>query len=126
MPLKNNYIELSKKFGGPYTLIRHGVKRSIIDSIMRGSMPAADAVYEVAKILGVTIEELLTGETITSVKEPKAPYGLTDDERQWLDICKRAKQLSPERLEIALTVLEANLRALGLLKEEEKLWKKRA
>lgn len=121
MSFKDNYLRLTEKFGGPYTLIRYGLKRSTIDSIMSGSMPAADKALQIAKILGVTVEELL-GETITSVKE----HGLTDDEFQWLDICRRAKQLSPERLEIVLTVLEANLKALGLLKEEEKLWKKRA
>ncbi len=62
MSLKNNYIKLSKKFGGTHVLINKGLKRSIIDSIMRGSDISVSNAYEVAKILGVSVERLLTGE----------------------------------------------------------------
>lgn len=61
MSLKRNYIELTKKFGGPYTLISKGLKKGVINSIMRGGYPKINEAYEVAKVLGVTMEELLTG-----------------------------------------------------------------
>ena len=54
MSLKNNYIKLSEKFGGPYTLIKKGIKRGIISSIMRGSIPKANEALEMARVLGVT------------------------------------------------------------------------
>lgn len=61
MSLKENYIKLSKNLGGTHSLISKGLKKSIVDSIMRGSDIGATKAYEVAKILGVTMEELLTG-----------------------------------------------------------------
>ncbi|MDE2216551.1 MAG: hypothetical protein KGJ87_05225 [Planctomycetota bacterium] len=61
MSLKNNYKELSKKLGGHYTLIKKGIKRGWIDSIMQGSDIGVSKAYEIAKVLGVTMEELLTG-----------------------------------------------------------------
>lgn len=88
MPFKDNYLELSKKFGGPYTLIRHGIKRSTIDSIMSGSMPAADKALQVAKLLGVTVEQLLTGEhkeNIMAVKESAPIYGYTKEEKEYIE-----------------------------------------
>lgn len=59
--LKDNFLELSKKFGKPYSLRNKGMKRSIIDSILKGSNIKINEAYEVSKILGVTMEELLTG-----------------------------------------------------------------
>lgn len=67
--LKNNYIELSKKFGGPYSLISKGIKRGIITGILRGSMPKINEAYVVAKVLGVTLEQLLGEKEI----EPPTP-----------------------------------------------------
>lgn len=61
MSLKDNYIKLSKKFGGTHALINKGLKKSIVNSIMRGSDIGTTKAYEVAKVLGVTMEELLTG-----------------------------------------------------------------
>ena len=61
--LKEQFKTICDKKGiKPYSLTLEGVNRYAIDSIMRGSMPAADALYEVAKALDITIEELLTGE----------------------------------------------------------------
>ncbi len=59
MSFKNNYIKFAGKFGGPYTLMKRGLKRSTINSIMDGSVPLADTAYKVAKALGVTVEELV-------------------------------------------------------------------
>lgn len=58
---KNNYIELAKKIGGPYSLTSKGIKKSTVDSIMRGSIPAANTVLEIAEILEVTVEEFFSG-----------------------------------------------------------------
>lgn len=82
MSFKNNYIELSKKFGGPYALITKGVKKGVINSIMRGGYPKINEAHEVAKVLGVTMEELLTGnyneEKIYSTEEQKYINKLID------------------------------------------------
>ncbi len=73
MSLKDNYIELTKKFGGPYTLLSKGIKRGIINSIMKGGYPKINEAYEVAKVLGVSLERLLTGEDryVFSIVEQK-------------------------------------------------------
>jgi hypothetical protein len=60
MSLKSNYLELSKKFGGPYTLIKRGIKRGWIDSIIQGSDIGLSKAIEIAKTLGITVEELYT------------------------------------------------------------------
>lgn len=84
--LKNNYIELSKKFGGTHALISKGIKKGIVNSIMRGSIPKANELYKVAKILGVTVEELLTGEHKESMHKKVAPfYGYTKEEKEYID-----------------------------------------
>ena len=61
MSLKDSYIKLSKKFGGTHSLINKGLTQATVNSIMRGSDIGVTKAYEVAKILGVTMEELLTG-----------------------------------------------------------------
>lgn len=73
MSLKDNYITLTKKLGGPYTLLSKGIKRGIINSIMRGSYPKINEAYEVAKALGVSLERLLIGEDrhVFSTEEQK-------------------------------------------------------
>lgn len=62
MPLKNNYIKLSGKFGGTHALIGKGLTKSVVNSIMRGSDIGVSKAYEVAKVLGVSVEELVGGE----------------------------------------------------------------
>lgn len=59
MSLKDNYIKLSKKFGGTHALIGKGLSKAIVNSIMRGSDIGATKAYEVAKVLGVSVEELI-------------------------------------------------------------------
>ncbi len=46
---------------------------------------------------------------------------LSDDELKWLGYYRRAQQLSPERLEYAIRIMEGVFRGLGLMEEEEKL-----
>lgn len=75
MSLKDNYKELSKKFGGPYTLIKKGIKRGWIDSILQGNDISISRAYEVAKALGVTMEELYVGtEKAQEIREEAAEY----------------------------------------------------
>ena len=68
--LKDNYIELSKKFGGTHALISKGAKKGIVNSIMRGSIPKANELYAVAQILNVSVETLLHGEGPESTSPP--------------------------------------------------------
>lgn len=84
MSLKENYIKLSKKFGGPYALTKKGIKRGWIVSILQDSDIGTKKTYEIAKVLGVTMEELLTGEKsengtqFSYLKE----FGLLSDEEK--------------------------------------------
>lgn len=61
MTLKENYLRLSKKVGGPYYLIKKGIKRGWIDSILQGNEVGIYKAYEISKVLGVTLEELYPG-----------------------------------------------------------------
>lgn len=71
----------------PFSLARKGVRKSTIDSIKRGSDIAVSAAYEVSKALGVTVEELLTGEE-PQVKDAGVEYlpgGYTPEEREYAE-----------------------------------------
>ncbi len=61
MSFKDNYIKFSEKFGGTHALIGKGLSKSNVNSIMAGSMPLADTACRVAKVLGVTVEDLVLG-----------------------------------------------------------------
>jgi hypothetical protein len=97
LSFKNRYIKLStEKFGGPYALISRGIKKGIVQSIMKGSMPKIHEAYKVAKILGVSLETLLTGKAAgetwpLTIAESPAPYHLagagkviTDQEEEYI------------------------------------------
>lgn len=98
--LKENFLEISKKFGKPYNLQAKGIKRSIIQSILKGSMLKINEAYEVAKVLGVSLEELYTGgkkippdsEPLSGiVNETQEPYGLphqpySGEERHYIGV----------------------------------------
>lgn len=79
--LKDNFLELSKKFGKPYSLESKGIKKGIIQSILKGSIPKISEAYEVAKILGVTMEELYTGKKRDEPKEEN----YTPEEQKYID-----------------------------------------
>ena len=61
MTLKDNYLRLSKKVGGPYYLVKKGIEKGWVDTIMQGSELGLYKAYEISKVLGVTMEELYPG-----------------------------------------------------------------
>lgn len=92
MSLKDNYLKSAKKFGGPYAVIKFGIKRGLITSIMQGSDIGISKAYEISKVLGVTMEELYPGgpqaERISEHPElygmPGYPY--SPDERHYIGL----------------------------------------
>jgi len=101
--LKDNFIELSKKIGKPYSLESKGIKRSIIQSILKGSMPKTNEAYEVAKVLGVTMEELLTGNY-----EEKKVY--TPEQQKYIDKLIDILNSNEEDKKITITTMLDNLK----------------
>ena len=61
MSLKDNYLKLTKKYGGPYYLVKKGIEKGWIVSILRGSDISIGRAYAISKVLGVTLEELYPG-----------------------------------------------------------------
>ena len=80
-----------------------GLKKHTIDTYLsvRGRMPAADVVVRIAKVLGVSVEYLITGEETT---EKKASVQFSPDVRR---IARTAEQLTPEHRKIALLFIES-------------------
>lgn len=73
MSLKNNYLKYVKKLGGHQYVINKNIKKSTIDSLMQGCDIGVSKAYEIAQALGITIEELYTGEIKTlQPGEPQA------------------------------------------------------
>ena len=103
MPLKDNYIKLSKKFGGKYSLIKKGITLSTINSIMRGSDISITKAYDVAKVLGVTIEELLTGNY-----EEKKVY--TPEQQKYIDKLIDILNSNEKDKKITITTMLDNLK----------------
>ncbi|WKZ14042.1 MAG: hypothetical protein QY317_08985 [Candidatus Jettenia caeni] len=101
MSLKANYIELSKKFGGTHVLISKGLKKSIVNSIMRGSDIGATKAYEVAKFLGITVEELLTGKF-----DEKRIY--TTEEQKYIDkLVEILRSNDEQKITTVTTILDS-------------------
>lgn len=92
MTLKDNYLRLSKKMGGPYYIIKKGIKRGWIDSILQGNEIGVYKAYEISKILGVTLEELYPGWTQAErISEHPEIYGMpgypySPDERHYIGL----------------------------------------
>ncbi len=103
MSLKDNYIKLSKKFKGPYALKSKSLSMSTITSIMRGSDIGVSKAYEVAKALGVTMEELLTGNY-----EEKKVY--TPEQQKYIDKLIDILNSNEEDKKITITTMLVNLK----------------
>jgi len=111
MTLKDNYLELSKKFGGPYRLMKLGIKKGIIDSIMRGSCPKADELLPVAKVLDSSIEALLEGPEVVNSKASPEKISLINTQREKEYIAKLKKIFKNKDGE-AISAVTKNIDAL--------------
>jgi transcriptional regulator with XRE-family HTH domain len=103
MSLKDNYIKLTKKFGGTHYLINKGLTQSIVNSIMRGSDISFSKANKVAKVLGVTMEELLTGNY-----EEKKVY--TPEQQKYIDKLIDILNSNDEHKKITITTMLDNLK----------------
>lgn len=89
MSLKDNYLKLSEKFGGPYALMKKGLSKDTVRSILRGSDIGVSKAYVVARALGVTVEELIGEEPVPErpdrgvAKIPGVRYN--DEEVKYID-----------------------------------------
>ena len=105
MPLKDNYIRLAKKiYKGPQTAaIRNKIGDSIISSIMRGSNIGVKEALKVAKVLGVTVEELITG------KESESEACLIQCRPEEKHICAKLIEILRHDDEIHRDVISHNI-----------------
>lgn len=103
MTLKDNYLKLSKKLGGPYHIVKKGIDRSWINSILQGSEIGVTKAYEVAKVLGVTMEELLTGNY-----EEKKVY--TPEQQKYINKLIDILNSNDDHKKITITTMLDNLK----------------
>lgn len=83
--------------------VQTGLKKHTIDNYLsiRGRMPGADTAVRIARVLGVSVEYLVTGiETI----ENKKPINFFPEIRHMINI---AEKLKPEYRKIALSLIES-------------------
>ena len=79
-----------------------GLKKHTIDNYLsiRGRMPAADVAVRIARVLGVSVEYLITGNDTT---ENKGSLSLSAEVRHMARI---AEKLNPDYKKIALSFIE--------------------
>jgi transcriptional regulator with XRE-family HTH domain len=82
---------------------RAGLKKHTIDQYLsvRGRMPAADVAVKIARVLGVSVEYLVTGNETGNTNQLR---GLSPEVRLMARI---ADQLEPDYREIALSLIKA-------------------
>ena len=80
-----------------------GLKKHTIDTYLsvRGRMPAADVAVRIARVLGVSVEYLITGE---ETSEDTVPMNFSPEIRHMARI---AEQLKPDYRKIALLFIES-------------------
>jgi transcriptional regulator with XRE-family HTH domain len=80
-----------------------GLKKHTIDNYLsaRGRMPAADIAVRIARVLGVSVEYLVTGDESAGGKT--SSYFSPEVRR----IARIAEQLNPEYRKIALSLIES-------------------
>jgi transcriptional regulator with XRE-family HTH domain len=83
-----------------------GLKKHTIDNYLsvRGRMPSADAAMRIARVLGVSVEYLITG-TIT-VESRERPQSSSESQL----IAKMVEKLKPDYRKIALLFIETLLK----------------
>ena len=82
--------------------VQAGLKKHTIDNYLsvRGRMPSADAAVRIARVLGVSVEYLVTGYETT---ENKKIIHLSPEIRHMIYI---AEKLKPDNRKIALSLIE--------------------
>lgn len=101
-----------------YSLVKKGVKEGTIDSIMKGSMPAADALLTVAKALNVSIEDLLSGNPPEAVfKETSAEYGHSKEEQ---DYTEKLIKIMRTKMDGTVLAIKQNIDAFLTTPDKEK------
>lgn len=107
MSFKNNLIKLTENFGGPYFLVKKGIKRGLITSILQGSDTGLSNVFMIANALEVPIG-LLIGEDKKSnadkIREPREIYGIQAIEEHQLIVHYRG--LLPEERSFIIKLIE--------------------
>ena len=80
-----------------------GLKKHTIDNYLsvRGRMPAADAAVRIARVLGVSVEYLITGQETTENK------GFVHRSPEIRHIARIAEKLKPDYQKIAVGFIEA-------------------
>lgn len=104
MSIKDNYIKLTQNLGGPYTLIKRGIKRSVICSIMEGKDVRISNVCKVAQALNIPISTLI--EEKEKTKEKKEHYFNT--QFSFLNEFKILSEEEKELLEKTMNVLRGH------------------
>ena len=81
---------------------RSGLKKTTIDNYLsvRGRMPAADAAVRIARVLGVSVEYLITGNEKTESK------GIVRHSSEIRSIIRILEKLKPNNRKIALLFIE--------------------
>jgi len=79
-----------------------GLKKHTIDTYLsvRGRMPAADVAVRIARVLGVSVEYLITGE------ETAEKPGRTNFSPEIRHMARVAEKLNPDHKKIALAFIE--------------------
>lgn len=86
--ITENLKKICKEKGiKPYSLIKKKVRISSITSILEGRNTSIEGIYEVAKALGVSIEELITGRD-PRVNEEVSGYGMLPTETEYMSKLK--------------------------------------
>jgi len=80
-----------------------GIKKHTLDNYLsaRGRMPAADVAVRIARVLGVSVKYLVTGQ---ETAKAKGPVHFSPEIRH---IARMAEQLTPEHRKIALLFIES-------------------
>ena len=80
-----------------------GLKKHTIDNYLsvRGRMPAADVAVRIARVLGVSVEYLVTGQEKAN---DKGPVNFSPEVRH---LARIAEQLKPDYRKIALSFVES-------------------
>lgn len=99
-----------------------GVSKTAINNYVKGRIPDAEILYNIAKTLNVSIEWLLDGEYTESHKdlpnvsdniETYNAYKLSDDEKTIIDLYRQLKQKDKDKFEGMMELTVKNQSEVG-------------